>query len=712
MRSSAGLLVGLAMQALAWLPAPLFARDAAPRYLPQVINPDLSHALPLPGAGALLIYGSDATILRSTDGLHWSHARTPGDADLAGVAANTDGSVLVAVGQASTLLRSIDGGQTWQAARLPKLATDLRAVVNVGGGEIWVAAGTRGRILRSTDHAKTWTLVESRLEAEFLALHHDLATGLLLLGGENGLVGFSQDQGLSWQVTAIAMPEPATPVTGFHRFGQLLLATSALGRFLTSSDDAQSWDLMQASSNAFFTGVAFDPERGSIVMSGHNGDVLRSTDGGRNWLGGEVTIDGRKSYLSTVMYHGGSKSLLTVGQGGAVARSIDGGASWSKASDELRGELRGLVEFRGRLLTFGSGGAIASSDSAGSRWSPLRNALEYNLREIAPAAQGPAMIATGRLGELIRSVDRGASWQSLEIAYPNMNTPPDLRALVLSPSQDALLALGPPGAILRSNPDGSAWQLRHWTELEAERAFPWALVDQRRKLLVAVEARGGMQVSVDDGVTWETRKAEIPSGGLPLWHGVVLERDGVMIVAGDDGIGLRSDDAARSWKGLDTGTRQDLYGSFADERSGLLFLAGAGGTLLRSADLGISWRAMATGTDKDLRRLLRDPRAGALLCFGASGTILRSPDGGITWKRSDSGTEGSLRKGMLEPGTQNLLIVGSRGALLRSMDGGRHWERLDTHTTRHFSSFAADKQSGDLVLVGERIVRLVRQSSH
>ena len=92
------------------------------------------------------------------------------------------------------------------------------------------------------------------------------------------------------------MPEPATPITAFHRFGKLLLATSALGRFLTSEDDATSWDLMQASTKAFFTDCAFDPLRGAIVMTGHNGDVLRSPDGGRTWEGSEISIDGNKNY--------------------------------------------------------------------------------------------------------------------------------------------------------------------------------------------------------------------------------------------------------------------------------------------------------------------------------------------------------------------------------------------------------------------------------
>jgi hypothetical protein len=74
-----------------------------------------------------------------------------------------------------------------------------------------------------------------------------------------------------------------------------------------------------------------------------------------------------------------------------------------------------------------------------------------------------------------------------------------------------------------------------------------------------------------------------------------------------------------------------------------------------------------------------------------------------------SGTDGVLRKAVLEPRTGNLLLVGSQGAILRSRDG-RGWEALPSHTVRPFNSLVVDERSGDLVLVGERIVRLVRQS--
>ena len=691
--------------------APCIASTPVPPvYQAQVINPELNGGLLVTGSRVLLVWGSDGTILRSEDGERWSHAVTTGSADLARISANESGSVLVAVGAQGTILRSTDAGKTWQHARNETIDTDLRAVVNHGGSSTWLAAGTNGRILRSLDDGKIWSVVESQLQVAFQTLFVDPQTRAILIGGDDGFVGFSKDAGVSWQVTAIAMPDPVTPITAFHRFGKLLLATSALGRFLTSEDDAKSWDLLQATTKAFFTDCAFDPLRGAIVMTGHNGDVVRSPDGGRTWQESEVSIDGNKSFLSSIRFDARSGSLLAVGQGGIIARSTDGGAQWTKASGEMVGDVRGLIDdpARSRLFAFGTGGMILASSDSGAHWSAARRPLDLSLREIAATARGESLIATGRLGAVIRSIDAGASWQTLSVPYPNPNTPPDLRGLIVAPSGDAMIAVGPPGAILRSSADGSAWDVKHSVPIEAERAFPWVLVDRRRKIVVAVEARGEMRVSQDDGNTWQASVIETPADSWPYWQGAVLEKSGVMLVAGQGGKAARSTDA-REWQAVTTGTAKDLYGSFADETDGLLFLMGAEGTLLRSADLGVTWQAVSSGSNQELRRMLRDPRSGALLCFGAHGTILRSADRGLTWRVVPSGTDGTLRKGMLEPKTGYLLLAGSQGTILRSRDGGRRWDALPSHTTRHFNSMWVDERSGDLIFVGERIVRLARQ---
>lgn len=691
--------------------SPSFAatRPPTPTYQAQVINPELNGGLLVNRSNVLLVWGSDGTILRSEDGSLWSHAVTTETADLVRVSANESGSVLVAVGMQGAILRSTDAGKTWQSARNTTTDTDLRAVVNHAGSRTWIAAGTNGRILRSVDDGKAWSVIESQLKVTFQALFADPNTRSILIGGDDGIVGFSKDAGVSWQVTAISMPDPVTPITAFHRFGKLLLATSALGRFLTSEDDAQSWDLMQSSTKAFFTDCAFDPLRGAIVMTGHNGDVLRTADGGRTWEGSEISIDGNKNFLSAIRFDARSGSLVAVGQGGTIARSTDGGAQWTKASDEMTGDVRGLIDdsTRGRLFAFGTGGMILASTDSGAHWSAARAPLELSLREISATPRGDVLIATGKLGAVVRSVDAGASWQALSVPYPNPNTPPDLRGLVAAPSGEAMIAVGPPGAILRSNADGSAWEVRHSVPIEAERAFPWVLVDRRRKIILAIEARGEMRVSNDDGINWQASVIETPPEAWPYWQGAVLEKAGVMLVAGQAGKAARSLDA-RAWQTVATGTDKDLYGSFADD-AGLLFLMGAEGTLLRSTDLGVTWRAITSGSKNELRRMLRDPRSGALLCFGTHGTILRSADHGLSWQVIPSGTDGALRKGMLEPRTGNILLVGSQGAILRSRNSGRAWEALPSHTRRHFNSLWVDERSGDLILVGDRIVRLVRQ---
>ncbi len=707
-RASARIFLLLAIWAAAPFSEAAGAEKRAPVYAAQVINPDLEGGLSVPGGRTLLLWGSDATILRSPDGTAWSHAETPGQQDLARIAANTDGSVLIAVGAQGSLLRSVDDGRRWQAVSTGEQA-DLKAVVFHPPSGAWLAAGSRGRILRSADAGRTWKILPTGIETDFQALFVDPQTRQILLGGDEGLVGSSMDGGVSWNVTKIAMPEPLTPVTSYRRFGKLLLATSALGRFLVSHDDAQSWDLLQAESKAFWTDAGLDARHGAIVLIGHNGDVLHSSNMGESWQLTAIEIDGRRNFLSAIHYDG-KASLIVVGEGGTVARSTDGGASWTRASTDVREGLRGLVAGAGRITAFGHGGLVVSSADAGSRWTYARNSLAFYLREIA-RAPGGALLASSNLGELIRSEDGGQSWKLLDVSYPNANTPPDLRALLPAPANDVMIAAGPPGAILRSNADASHWQVVHWSEIEEERAFPWVLADNTRNLLVAVEARGRMQVSRDGGTNWSAVQIEVPKDEFPLWQGVVHARTGTLLVGGKGGVAARSTDGARTWSRVDTGTPKNLYGSFATETADVLFLMGQDGTLLRSGDLGITWKNIPSGSSSELRRMVRDPRSGALICFGAHGALLRSGDQGESWQVLPPLTDGVLREALFEPRSGNLLLVGGKGALLRSTDGGQQWQTLPAHSSRHFTGAEADSRSGDLVLVGERIVRLVRQSA-
>jgi len=681
------------------------ARAMAPAYSARVINPKLTGGMYEPTSRTMLIWGTDGTVLRSADATTWTHASTPIAADLEQIAADRQGKVLIGVGAHGAIIRSEDSGRHWTTASTPTANVDLRAIVHHEPSGAWLAAGTRGALLRSTDAGKSWLPLDSGFTLAFEALWVEPVTGSILLGGEEGIVGRSTDAGQRWTLIHLSMPAPVTPVTAFHAYRGQVLATSALGRLLVSSDAGKSWNLVNVGANAYFTDGAFDPTHDSMVFTSHTGDVFLHHGVTDVWERIEVTLEGRKNYLSAVRYDSASKSLFAAGHDGTLARSGDGGHRWQKIEVGSATSLESLLYAGpGRLVAFGDGGFILSSSDSGRSWRRIAPDLSVNLRELAIAA-GDVIVASGELGSVLRSVDNGATWEVVDVAYPDHNTPPNLRSLIVEPREGALIAAGAPGTIIRSAKDGARWDIPHWTPLEAEEAFPWILVDAKEQLLVVVEARGSTYVSKDSGRTWRQSKIHT---AREFWHGVVLQSKGILLLAGARGVAARSDDAASTWKTIDTGVTEDLFGSYADEASGNLFLMGANGLILHSTDAGITWRRRSSGVEHSLRRMLRAPRSAVLVSFGEHGAISCSEDGGVTWRAVASGTDAELRKGLIEPGSGNLILVGQQGVILRSKNLGRDWELLPSHTLRHFRSAVFNPRNGDLFLVGERLVRLSR----
>ncbi len=102
------------------------------------------------GAAGAVVYSNDLVNFNAT---------TSGNQDLNAVASNT--SMVVAVGNHGTILRSTDGVNWTAAASVPN-TTDLYAVTyaTVATGGLWVAVGARGTLWVSAD-ASTWAEIES-----------------------------------------------------------------------------------------------------------------------------------------------------------------------------------------------------------------------------------------------------------------------------------------------------------------------------------------------------------------------------------------------------------------------------------------------------------------------------------------------------------------------------------------------------------------------
>lgn len=381
-------------------------RDVPFTYSARVINPKLTGSLYEPHTRTLLIWGTDGTVLHSTDAVTWHYATTPVDADLTRIAADSKGKVLIAVGERGTILRSEDSGHRWHAIALTNSDCDLRTVVHHARSGVWIAAGTRGTILRSLDNGKTWVAVSNDLQLTFETLFVEPGSQAILIGGEAGSIGRSTDAGVSWHLTQVKMQEPVTPITAFHLLGNELIATSALGRFLTSPDRGENWQLHSMGGNAYFTDAVLDPKHDARLLSSHTGDLFRREAGDDAWQKVELTIDGQKRFVSAIRYDDASRSLLAVGHHGLAARSTDGGRNWQKIQSGYASSMESLMQTgQGRFVGFGEGGYIVTSADSGTNWRRVSPELSLNLREAVALPDSDVIVATGELGGVLRSTD-------------------------------------------------------------------------------------------------------------------------------------------------------------------------------------------------------------------------------------------------------------------------------------------------------------------
>jgi photosystem II stability/assembly factor-like uncharacterized protein len=706
----------------------------APHYRPDVFNAKWMAGMLDPVSKAFFLVGQQGSILRSEDGFDWVYADTPVIHQLNRIEGDEKSGFLVSVGDAGTILRSVDGGQTWLQAEIKLPAsvdwtkTELKAVIHHPAKDVWLAAGTQNAIVRSVDRGKSWDLLSydsSTKQLEILALFVERETGDVLFAAQHGTMGRSGDGGASWDISYHDMEvEEGSYVphlVDFYQYEDVLIAAADLGRLLISKDGGKNWQLTKIPTSGYFTGSAFDPVHHAIILATQEGDeIAYSQDSGKSWQLQNLKIGNWPGNdlpkLSAITYDAKTGSLLTLGNSGIIARSGNGGQSWQgnllKPLFNLSVTTLLHDPEHSVFVIAGLGGVILTArglmPDLVTGWKVVRPGIDLYMREVINIPGSDTFVSVGQLGGIWRSEDDGRNWSFIEPKYPYQNQPPHFRDLIIDPMTQALIAAGPDGSIIRSTDAGKTWTPVFQGVITLGEAFTKILIDEKNKTLIACEALyQSVYMSRNGGADWE-KVTVIPTDGRTIWHGAVSEKLGLIMITGQKGLVGVSRDGGYTWEIANSGTNEDLYGAFADEESGALFAVGDKGMILRSEN-GRQWQSVTSGTRSTLRRMSIEPKAGALLAFGQGGTILRSEDRGKKWSWARSPVlDSELRKALIEPGSNNVIIVGRDGVVLRSEDAGSSWQLIPSHTTQHFRSAGFNPVTGTLILVGDGLVRLSR----
>ncbi len=286
-------------------------------------------------------------------------------AGLRGVSAVSE-KVVWASGTGGTYLRTLDGGTTWTAAKVPGAADlDFRAVrafdeknaylLSIGNGE-------KSRIYQTTDGGNRWQLLYTNPDPK----------------------GF-------WDALAF-----------WDETHGIVLGDPVDGRFtiLTTRDGGTTWQTRKGPSAVSNEG-AFAASNSCLVVRGareawfgtggpNGARIFHSTDGGETWSVAKTPIrnDGASAGVFAVAFSEGGRGIAVGGDYnkfketvGLIATSTDQGKTWVATKGAPAGFRSDVKNVSGTWVVAGTSGADFSTDN-GDSWQPLEsgnfNALSFS----------------------------------------------------------------------------------------------------------------------------------------------------------------------------------------------------------------------------------------------------------------------------------------------------------------------------------------------
>lgn len=590
-----------------------------------------------------------------------------------------------AVGDA--LLRSTDGGGTWQEQAMPGGTQLLRAVRFANASEGWLLSRRGGQLWRTRDGGQTWIAAASPLPLDDATALVLFSNGSMMVNGfESGPGGgrltlLSDDGAASWRTSArFVYPELADAdgtlwgIDQSGRFfaqsvdgGRSFAAPAAWGEavqffpLLTGGGGVTAWAsvfdhttgrygnrvLQRQTSGGTWTPVAIPP-----VPARHSlRDVALFTSGGWALTDGslEVTTDAPSTSLTLWRREAGAAEWTTAlasQQYGSNHSFVDGRTVWLQAMDQAP-----------VLSTDGGRNWVSSFAPSADPADPLRL--------LRRDGAGALLAGYGGTGDLAgaerwyRSTDEGRSWRALPGTGANGDR---ITGLWMFDAQRGLAATSG-GRWLDTSNTG-----RDWTARPDTARLPGSLQD----LQFTPGGTGWVVAQVQQPVI--TPGGPRPSAAGPLYRSVDQGRSWVAVPLPEPAVG------------------KALGVQFVDDRNGFLRVSN-GCNLVRfylcdeqtwaTRDAGVSWQAVG-----------REWRSGGLLLMSSATQGVRMIQGLFTTTPSQVGTTtdgGATWSDFLElPGSeplhlQRLIRHGGRlwllghawstgqAFLLSSSDGGLSW---------------------------------------
>lgn len=256
-------------------------------------------AVALHDSGAIAVGQQGLVLLRGLEG-EWQEVSVDTEERLLNVAANRHGHAVI-VGAFGTLLASSDGGRNWTdvaprwaelaaAANVPADATGATAEPSMYDAKVFddgvmLIAGELAYVLRSADGGKSWqftNFAEALTEGEDaqasaaptindIQVRED-GTGFAV--GQSGAVFKTADSGRSW--TKLSTPLTEINLLAVASRGSGAVIAVGMRSAIFSEDDGESWQTLEALDLDinWYSAIQVAPDASEMLAVGHSGRII------------------------------------------------------------------------------------------------------------------------------------------------------------------------------------------------------------------------------------------------------------------------------------------------------------------------------------------------------------------------------------------------------------------------------------------------------
>jgi photosystem II stability/assembly factor-like uncharacterized protein len=441
----------------------------------------------------------------------------------------------------------------------------------------------------------------------------------------------------------------------------------------------------------YVEGLSFvDPSNGYVV--GDSGLILKTTDAGENWA---LIPQPRKYQLKSVQffdpltgYVAGGSGLVSIGHfpeqnstghEGLILKTTDGGVNWdSTFTDTImvydiyfctpeRGWAIGRADWFIEYGVFGGKEFVLKTTDGGESW--LRTVEDDSLPSWLMNIQfvdDSSGWVVGSSGFAAKTTDGGYSWEPY---YPAVYYIADLYCFDML----HVIVVGRNNVITETTDGGTTWIRRDTTILGSSPVQDIFFFNADTGLVIA----NSIYRTTNKGMTWENKN-------LSGYRSAYGYGDKDCWAVGYSGKIIYSSDAGNTWVTQASGTMGDLLNvQFVNDKVGW---AVGGDNVIKTTDGGINWVIQKTQSGASFLAIVPQDSSRAWVYGGSKS--LSTTDGGTTWEA----TSPYWGIYFLNPDTG--WVRDTNTMLYQTVDGGKTFQLIGERSVPFFQTQFCDYNYG------------------